>query len=167
MNQSKTLQKLVSLLGDSENDPKLQALFIELGEKFPLKRPKSDETGYLLEDNKKKNRGFHLGFRYADTLPLIKNDEIFKEGEMVFDAIQGIDIEKYEEVIFPFGLTWWMSLGEVIKLLGSNYYKSEARNFYVWRKDDIIIRLEFDEEQDLYDIIYRLVWDVDLEKFGY
>ena len=60
-----------------------------------------------------------------------------------------------------------MSLGEVIKLLGSNYYKSEARNFYVWRKDDIIIRLEFDEEQDLYDIIYRLVWDVDLEKFGY
>ena len=40
MNQSKTLQKLVSLLGDSENDPKLQALFIELGEKFPLRRPR-------------------------------------------------------------------------------------------------------------------------------
>jgi hypothetical protein len=47
MNQSKTLQKLVSLLGDSENDPKLQALFIELGEKFPLRRPRKDQFIFL------------------------------------------------------------------------------------------------------------------------
>lgn len=36
MNQIQTFQKLVDLLGHSENDPELQALFIELGEKFPL-----------------------------------------------------------------------------------------------------------------------------------
>ena len=59
MNQIQTFQKLVDLLGHSENDPELQALFIELGEKFPLKRPKSDETGYLLEDYKKKQRDFN------------------------------------------------------------------------------------------------------------
>ncbi len=117
----------------------------------------SEKYGYLKNQWERFDKEINDGLKESK----ISNDEIFKEGEMVFDAIQGIDIEKYEEVIFPFGLTWWMSLGEVIKLLGSNYYKSEARNFYVWRKDDIIIRLEFDEEQDLYDIIYRLVWDVD------
>lgn len=72
MNVSDTLQKLVNLLGHSENDPELQKLFIELGEKFPLKRPRRDDNdGYLLEDNKKKNRGYHLGVKYAEVLPLV------------------------------------------------------------------------------------------------
>jgi hypothetical protein len=78
MNVSDTLQKLVNLLGHSENDPELQALFIGLGEKFPLKRPKSyDNGGYLLEDNKKKNRGYHLGMKYAEVLPLGQNNDKF------------------------------------------------------------------------------------------
>ena len=70
MNQSKTLQKLVSLLGDSENDPKLQALFIELGEKFPLRRPRKGDTGYLLE---KENRSYQLAMKYADAIPHCQN----------------------------------------------------------------------------------------------
>ena len=47
MNVSDTLQKLVNLLGHSENDPELQKLFIELGEKFPLKRPRRDDATNL------------------------------------------------------------------------------------------------------------------------
>ena len=40
MNQSQTLQKLVNLLGHSENDPEVESALTQLGVRFPLKKPK-------------------------------------------------------------------------------------------------------------------------------
>ena len=165
MNQSKTLQKLVSLLGDSENDPKLQALFIELGEKFPLRRPRKGDTGYLLE---KENRSYQLAMKYADAIPLLKEDKKFKEGELVFYSLQNIYYNSdYDDVVFPFNITWDLNTKKAIELLGEDYFKYDnSENVFLWRKENIIIILEFDDEDYLIEISYRLLIDYDLEIFN-
>lgn len=62
MNHTETFQKLVSLLGRSENDPEVIEILTELGVKFPLKRPNRSEDGYLIEkseinfNRKKRNK---------------------------------------------------------------------------------------------------------------
>lgn len=55
MKQSETFQKLVDLLGKSEFNLNLQKIFTDLGEKFPLRRPREGDTGFLLE---KENRSY-------------------------------------------------------------------------------------------------------------
>lgn len=78
---------------------------------------------------KRKIVGFHLGFRYADTLPLIKM-MILKQLERWF-YYSCIDIYGNIASNIPvLAFNMWMSLGEVIKIIGFKLHKSEARNFY-------------------------------------
>lgn len=169
MNVSDTLQKLVNLLGHSENDPELQKLFIELGEKFPLKRPRRDDNdGYLLEDNKKKNRGYHLGVKYAEALPLGRNNDKFKEGELVFYSIQDIvDKEKFKGTTFPFGISWNITPTQATELLGQyyDYDKGSIDDTYYWRKGEIVIMLSFTDNCLVW-ITYRVLIDSDLKYFN-
>ena len=67
MQTNPILEKLVSLLGRSENDLEVIAVLTELGIKLPLKRPKSYLTYNLLENE---NWGFHIGFEYVSDIPL-------------------------------------------------------------------------------------------------
>lgn len=168
MNQTKTLEKLVSLLGRSEHDPEVIAILTELGEKLPLKRPKSyDNGGYLLEDNKKKNRGYHIGVHYADELPFSKNDPNFKENELVLYNIQDIlDKKKFKDTIFPFGITLDINKDEAMKLLGDydDYDKSSSdwENFR-WFKNNIGISLLFDEYGKINRLHYCVITEGDLK----
>ena len=169
MNVSDTLQKLVNLLGHSENDPELQRLFIALGEKFPLKRPKADDNGgYLLEDSKKKNRGYHLGVHYAEELPLSECSEVYKEGELVFYNIQNIiDKKKFKDVTFPFGITWDVTPKQVSETLGNyfNFHNGSMDDTYYWRKNGIVIMLSFIDNH-LVELSYRVLIDYDLKYFN-
>ena len=162
MNYTELFQKLVDLLGTSEFDLNLQKIFTDLGEKFPLKRPKSDETGYLLEDNKKKNRGFHLGVEYAETLPHLKDNTSYKEGELIFYSIQNIDKSKFEDTIFPFEISWSLTPETAKELLGNFFDYDEFWNAYLWEKENIIIILEFNDNNVLENICFRVVVNDDL-----
>lgn len=159
MNIDQTLETLVSLLGRSEHDPEVIAVLTELGEKLPLKRPKSyDNGGYLLEDNKKKNRGYHIGVQYASDLVVNDGNANFKEKELALYNIQGIsNKEKFKDTIFPFGIAWDMDLEQVTKLLGKetkfNKLSDESISYY-WLKNQIMISLNFKENGILNRILY-------------
>lgn len=159
MKQNEILEKLVSLLGRSENDPEVIAILTELGEKLPLKRPKSyDNGGYLLEDNKKKNRGYHIGVQYATDLIVNDGNDNFKEKELALYNIQGIsNKEKFKDTIFPFGITWDMNLERVIALLGKEHKFNKLSDnsiSYYWLKNHIMISLNFKEDGILNRILY-------------
>lgn len=161
MNYTKLFQKLVDLLGKSEFDLNLQKLFTELGEKFPLKRPRKGLTGYLLE---KEERGYQLGMEYAEFLPAFKEDKSFKEGELVFYSLQNIYYDSdFEDTIFPFNITWDLSLDKARDLLGVYFKYHDTKKVFSWKKGNIIIILKFDEEDYLCEIAYRLLTDNDLE----
>ena len=159
MQTNPTLEKLVSLLGRSENDPEVIAILTELGEKLPLKRPKSyDNGGYLLEDNKKKNRGYHIGVQDASDLVIDDGNANFKEHELALYSIQGIsDKEKFKDTIFPFGINWDMDLEQVTKLLGKetkfNKLSDQSISYY-WLKNQIMISLNFRDNGILNRILY-------------
>lgn len=159
MQTNPTLEKLVSLLGRSEHDPEVIAILTELGEKLPLKRPKSyDDGGYLLEDNKKKNRGYHIGVQYATDLVINDGNDNFKEKELALYNIQGItDKEKFKDTIFPFGITWNMNLEQACKLLGNetgvDKLSNGCKNYY-WLRNYVMISLDFDEKSHLKEILY-------------
>ena len=159
MNQSKTLQKLVSLLGDSENDPEVESALTQLGVRFPLKKPKKSEDNYLIEKSKIK---CHLGVAYADSLPYLRDNEKFKEGELVFSCVSNILEPEFNTFELPFGLNWEMQLEDVIKLLGSPFFSPVDNWYYLWRRDNIVIRIEFYEKDSIYDLTFRWIWDYDL-----
>lgn len=159
MKTNPTLEKLVSLLGRSEHDPEVIAVLTELGEKLPLKRPKSyDNGGYLLEDNKKKNRGYHIGVKYAANLAVNDGNANFKEKELALYNIQGIsNKEKFKDTIFPFGIAWKMSLDQALKLFGKETGFDKLSNGctnYYWLKNHIMISLDFDQDNILQEILY-------------
>lgn len=162
MNYTELFQKLVNLLGTSEFDLNLQKIFTELGEKFPLKRPRKGDTGYLLE---KENRNYQLAMKYAEAIPFLKEDKKLKEGELVFYSLQNIYYNSdYEDVVFPFNITWNLNPKQAIQLLGEDYFKYDnSENVFLWRKGDIVIILEFDDEDYLIEISYRLLINYDLE----
>lgn len=159
MSQTDILQKLVSLLGRSEHDPEVTTILTELGEKLPLKRPKSyDNGGYLLEDSKKKNRGYHIGVHYAADLVVNNDNTNLKEKELALYNIQGIsNKEKFKDTIFPFGITWNMNLEQVFELFGKEIGFDELSNGYknyYWLKSNVVISLDFDQNNTLQEILY-------------
>lgn len=162
------LHKLASLLGRSENDPEVIAMLTELGENLPLKRPKSyDNGGYLLGDNRKKNRGYHIGVHYASDLPLGKDNPNFKEKELVLYNIQDIlDKKKFKDVIFPFGITWEITKEQSVELLGTHddYDKfSTGWENFCWFKNNIGISLIFNEIGALDRLHYCVITEGDLK----
>lgn len=162
MNYDELFQKLVSLLGRSENDPEVIEIFTQLGIKLPLKRPKkSERDNYLIEDIEVHQ--FHLGMAYVDALPSLKNKEIFKENELIFSAITDIiPDEKNSNLIFPFGIKFGDSLQEVVDILGNYYDERDFLNSYFFKKDDIIISVEFDDDKkSAKNINYRLKYNFD------
>lgn len=57
-----------------------------------------------------------------------------------------------------------MNTKKAIELLGEDYFKYDnSENVFLWRKENIIIILEFDDEDYLIEISYRLLIDYDLE----
>ena len=159
MNQIQTFQKLVDLLGHSENEPEVQSNLSQLGIKFPLKKPKATEDNYLIEKSKIK---CHLGVAYADSLPYLRDNEKLKEGELVFSCISNILEPEFNKFELPFGLNWEMQLKDVTKLLGSPFFSPADNWYYLWRKDNIVIRVEFYEKDSIYDLTFRWIWDYDL-----
>lgn len=164
MNYQHIFQKLVSLLGRSENDLELKKLFAELGEKFPLDRPDKGYTRYLLEDDKKKNRGYHLGMCYIDDLPEHMIPKDVKEKELFFFSIQDIkDKVKFKDTIFPFGITWDTNPESALELLGKNDdydlltgAKNKKYDNYYWVRDNVFISLIFTEQGELDTILYSV-----------
>ena len=159
---SNILNSLVSLLGRSENDPEVIAVLTELGVKLPLKRPKkSERDNYLIEDIELYQ--FYLGMAYVDALPSLKNKEIFKENELIFSAITDIiPDKKNDNLIFPFGIKFGDSLQEVVAILGDYYDERDFLNSYFFKKDDIIINVEFDDDKkSAKNINYRLKYNFD------
>ncbi len=126
MKQTETLQKLVDLLGRSENDPEVESALTQLGVRLPLKKPKKSEDNYLIEKSRIK---CHLGVAYADSLPYLRDNEKFKEGELVFSCVSNILEPEFNTFELPFGLNWEMQLEDVIKLLGSPFF-SPVDNWY-------------------------------------
>lgn len=162
MNHTEILERLVKLLGRSENDPEVIEIFTQLGIKLPLKRPKkSERDNYLIEDIGLHQ--FYLGMAYVDTLPSLKNKEIFKENELIFSAITDIiPDEKNSNLIFPFGIKFGDSLQEVVDILGNYYDERDFLNSYFFKKDDIIISVEFDDDKkSAKNINYRLKYNFD------
>lgn len=137
-------------------------IFTQLGIKLPLKRPKkSERDNYLIEDIEVHQ--FHLGMAYVDALPSLKNKEIFKENELIFSAITDIiPDEKNSNLIFPFGIKFGDSLQEVVDILGNYYDERDFLNSYFFKKDDIIISVEFDDDKkSAKNINYRLKYNFD------
>lgn len=165
MNHTEIFQKLVNLLGRSEHDLEVIAVLTELGVKLPLKRPKKDETGYLVDyDVLKQKYGFSLGVEYADTFNNLFKEQNFKDKEMVFYIIQ--DIEKcsyFEVILFPFGISFDLSPQEAVQILGDYFEYDDFWNCYLWNKNNLVIILNFDDENKMSAISYRLLQDYDLE----
>ncbi len=160
-----TLEKLVSLLGHSENDPEVIAVLTELGVKLPLKKPSRSEDGYLIE---LKNPKFYLGVKLQEVLPVIPNRDKLKEKELIFCEIAHVKKQKtLEAIIFPFGISYGMPLDEVKQILGEYFDEREfldGTKKYFWYKDNTIILLCFDNQDFVCEIGYRLIYDFDLEK---
>ena len=55
-----------------------------------------------------------------------------------------------------------MQLEDVIKLLGSPFFSPVDNWYYLWRRDNIVIRIEFYEKDSIYDLTFRWIWDYDL-----
>lgn len=163
MKTNPTLEKLVSLLGHSENDPEVIEILTELGVKLPLKRPKHSEDGYLIEKNK---INCYLGVSYANSLPYIRDNQDFKEKELVFSDVQNILEENFSSFILPYGLKWEMNIDDIIKVLGENYYYSDSHLYYLWKKENIVIRIELYDDDTIYNIAFRWVWNSDLQKLN-
>ena len=162
MKDKDIFEKLVSLLGRSENNPEVIEIFIQLGVKLPLKRPKkSERDNYLIEDIERHK--FYLGMAYVDALPSLKNKKIFKENELIFSAITDIvPDKKNDNLIFPFGIKFGDSLQEVVDILGDYYDERDFLNSYFFKKDDIIISVEFDDDKkSAKNINYRLKYNFD------
>lgn len=87
-----------------------------------------------MEDNKKKNRGFHLGVEYAETLPHLK-DTSYKEGELIFYSIQNIDKSKFEDTIFPFEISWSLTPETAKELLGNFFDYDEFWNLSLGKRE--------------------------------
>lgn len=165
MNYSILFQTLVDMLGCSENNQKFQEIILSLGIKLPFKRPKKDETGYLVDyDVLKQKYGFSLGVEYADTFNNLFKEQNFKDKEMVFYIIQ--DIEKcsyFEGILFPFGISFDLSPQEAVQILGDYFEYDDFWNCYLWNKNNLVIILNFDDENKMSAISYRLLQDYDLE----
>lgn len=163
MNHTEIFQKLVNILGRSEHDLEVIAVLTELGVKLPLKRPKKDETGYLVDyDVLKQKYGFSLGVEYADTFSGTLKGKNFKEKELVFYIIQ--DIEKrleFQDVLFPFDISFNLSPEDTIRVLGDYVEYDEFWNCYSWIKNNLVIILNFDDENKMSSISYRLLQDYD------
>ena len=54
----------------------------------------------------------------------LKEDKKFKEGELVFYSLQNIYYNSdYDDVVFPFNITWDLNTKKAIELLGEDYFK--------------------------------------------
>ncbi len=163
MNYSTLFQTLVDMLGCSENNQKLQEIILSLGINLPFRRPKKDETGYLVDyDVLKQKYGFSLGVEYADTFSGTLKGKNFKEKELVFYIIQ--DIEKrleFQDVLFPFDISFNLSPEDTIRVLGDYVEYDEFWNCYSWIKNNLVIILNFDDENKMSSISYRLLQDYD------
>lgn len=164
MNYSILFQTLVDMLGCSENNQKFQEIILSLGINLPFRRPKKDETGYLVDyDVLKQKYGFSLGVEYADTFSGTLKGKNFKEKELVFYIIQ--DIEKrleFQDVLFPFDISFNLSPEDTIRVLGDYVEYDEFWNCYSWIKNNLVIILNFDDENKMSSISYRLLQDYDL-----
>lgn len=158
MKQNEILQKLVSLLGRSENDPEVIEILTELGVKLPLKKPKRSEDGYLIKLNSPK---LYLGVKLQQALPILKNREKLKENELIFTSIMK-ENQNFENILFPFGVAFGISLDEAKNILGDYFDKRDIFHKYLWLKNDIVIVLSFDEQGLVDEIVYRLIFDFDL-----
>ncbi len=162
MNHTDTLQKLVSLLGRSTNDPEVIEMFTQLGVKFPLKRPKRSEDGYLIELNDPK---LHLDVKLQEALPMLENRDKLNEKELVFSGISHIQrTTATEPIIFPFGVSFGISLDRAKEILGDYFDERKFLRKFFWLKDNIVILLSFDEWGLVNEIAYRLIFDFDLKK---
>ncbi len=163
MNYSILFQTLVDMLGCSENNQKFQEIILSLGINLPFRRPKKDETGYLVDyDVLKQKYGFSLGVEYADTFSGTLKGKNFKEKELVFYIIQ--DIEKrleFQDVLFPFDISFNLSPEDTIRVLGDYVEYDEFWNCYSWIKNNLVIILNFDDENKMSSISYRLLQDYD------
>lgn len=162
MQPNPTLEKLVSLLGRSENDPEVIEILTELGVKFPLKRPKRSEDGYLIEKSK---INCYLGVKYANSLPYIQDNKDFKEKELVFSAVQDVLREKFLDRCLPFDIHWDMTLDDMNKDFGNYFDKREFIEYdsFMWLVNNIVVIVDFYKNK-IKSITYRLIYDFDLEK---
>ena len=159
MNYQNIFEKLVSLLGRSENDLEVIAVLTELGIKLPLKRPPSYVNYWLFED---KERGFYLSFEYAESWWSTKDSKEFKEKEMIFKGIQDLDFdEKFKDVIFPFGIYFGMTKEEAIAILGEYFIdiKHDNGSELGWRKSEIFVGIEFNDDDLANSIGIRLLFE--------
>lgn len=163
MNHTDTLQKLVSLLGRSENDPEIIAILTKLGVKLPLKRPPSYVNYWLFEG---KEQGFYLSFEYAKSWWSTKNNTQFKEKEMIFKGIQDLNFdERFKDVVFPFGIYFGIPKKEAIDILGEYFIdiKNTNNSILGWRKSNIFLGLEFDNQNLAQGIGIRLLFEDEME----
>lgn len=162
MTHTKTFQKLISLLGRSENDPEVIEILTELGVKFPLKRPNRSEDGYLIE---KSEINFCFGVTYAHSLPMLKENKNFKEKELVFSDIQDIFPKDFPNVHLPFDIHWDMTTDDFDKKFGNYFDKREFIEYdsFMWLVNNIVVIVDFSENK-IKSITYRLIYDFDLEK---
>lgn len=164
MNYTDIFERLVKLLGRSENDPEVMEIFTELGVKFPLKKPKSSEDGYLIEKSK---INCYLGISYANNLPYVRDNKNFKEKELVFSDVQDIIKENFPNVHLPFGIHWEMTIDSLNEQFG-NYFDTRefiAHDSFMWLVDNIVVIVDFSENK-INAVTYRLIYDFDLEKLG-
>lgn len=162
MNQTDILERLVKLLGRSENDQEVIEILTELGVKLPLKRPRGYDS-YLIEKSK---IDCYLGVTYANSLPYIRDNKNFTGKELVFSDVQNILEEKFSSFSLPYGLNWDMKIDEIISLFGGNYYKPDYDEYYLLKKENIVIRIELYDDDTIYNITFRWVWNSDLEKLN-
>lgn len=163
MKNKDVFEKLVSLLGRSENDPEVIAVLTELGVKLPLKRPPSYVNYWLFED---KERKFYLSFEYAESWWSTKDNKEFKEKEMIFTGIQDLNFdEKFRDVIFPFGIYFGMTKEEAIANLGEYFIDIKHNNGSElgWRKSGIFVGIEFNDDDTANSIGIRLLFEDELE----
>ena len=125
------IEKVIQLLGKSERDDDIKALFDELGVTQPLKRPRrgEDQVNIEIED-----QPIELCFVPAESLP--EQSTQLMEGELVlttvFVELKPQNIGDDLSNILPFGLSMKLSRADARKKFGNPVWSSPMLNNDRW-----------------------------------
>ncbi|WP_155640826.1 hypothetical protein [Burkholderia pseudomultivorans] len=124
-----TLNKVIQLLGHSENDDRVRALLGELNVVLPLQRPPRGEDQINVTID---GEPLELCFVEADSLPS-RNDDLM-EGELVLDTVFLHQQREHADAIdsLPFGLSMSTSRAEMRKKFGQPSWSSPVLNNDRW-----------------------------------
>lgn len=141
------LAQWIDLLGVSERDPRIELLVKEAGIKWPLKRPKRDETDIGFDV---KGRPLALNFSLAESVYPSCDD--FAEGELILDTIflMTNNNKKTEPFLsqLPIGITPNTTRADARRLLGEPDWVSPVVKNDRWDKGPIQLMLSYDDDDE-------------------